>query len=77
MTLTLDDDILATAGITNQELLIEIAATLYHRKGLPLGKASALAGLNRIVFLEELAAREIPIHYNEQELDRDIKTLGL
>ena len=72
MTLTIDDEVLLAAGLTDKELLVDIAAMLYQKKGLSLGKASDLAQMNRIFFLKELAARQIPVNYDLDELDRDL-----
>ncbi len=53
----------------------QFSVSLYERKVLSLGKAAALAHLHRIQFQKELAVREIPIHYSEQDLENDLDTL--
>jgi len=42
-----------------------------------MGKASEFAGMNRILFQKELGKREVPVNYDEGELERDLETLGI
>ncbi len=55
-----------------QELLLELAVSLYARGVLPLGKAGALAGLGRFEFGHLLAGRGIPRDYDLAELEADL-----
>jgi predicted HTH domain antitoxin len=55
------------------ELLKELALALYHRGALSLGKARALARLNRWQFEQLLAERRIPRHYTEADLGEDLR----
>ena len=54
-----------------------MALLLFQEEKLTLGQASKVAGLHQFEFQGELTARKIPIHYSEEDLDRDILTLGL
>ena len=48
-------------------LRCELAAALYQRDLLALGKAAELAGLTRESFAVELARRNSPRHYSQED----------
>lgn len=77
MTLKIEGIDLNSINMSEDELILEIAILLYSQGRLSMGKASKLAKMNRILFQNELGKRKIPINYNEQELEADLKTLGL
>ena len=52
-------------------LRCELAAALYQRAILAFGKAAELASLTRESFAIELARRNIPRHYSEQDASLD------
>ncbi len=54
----------------------ELALALYSQQILPFGKASELAGLNRLAFGELVASRNTPRHYSEEELGQDVEYAG-
>ena len=76
MILSIPDTILSQANIPADQLRVEIAAFLYQRKMLSIGQAKKIAQLDLINFQKELAKREINIHYNAAELDKDLKNLS-
>lgn len=55
------------------ELRKELALALYVRGMLPFGKARLLAGVSVRDFVELLAARQIPRHYSEDDLQMDLE----
>jgi len=75
MGLTIPDEILAAARMTEAELRQEVAILLYQREKLTLAQANRLAGLNRLQFQHLLASRQIPIHYDVAEFEEDLKVL--
>ena len=75
MTLNISDSILKSSGLTKDQLILEIAISLYERSILSLGKAALLANVHRIQFQKALADREISVHYSEKDLDEDLRTL--
>jgi predicted HTH domain antitoxin len=77
MALIISDEILAKSQLSEQEFLIEIACYLYDKKRLSMGKARELAKLHLIDFQKELAKRDIDIHYSREDLDKDLKNLGI
>ncbi len=62
MTITVPDDVLRQAGLTEREAVIEFACRLFDAQRLDLFAASRLGGLSRAEFEAELRARHIPIH---------------
>ena len=77
MTVEIPDQVLKQAGLTSKELLLRVALLLFQEEKLTLGQASEVAGMHQFEFQKELAKREIPVHYGEEDLERDLDTLGL
>lgn len=75
MSLIISDETLNSVGLSDQELLIEIAVMLFQQERMSLGQASKLANLNYVQFQELLAKRNIPLHYDIEEFEEDVKTL--
>lgn len=59
-------------GEISARLRCELAAALYQREILAYGKAAELAGLTREGFAYELAKRDIPRHYSNEDLADDL-----
>lgn len=55
-----------------RRLKLELAVSLYAQNALSLGKAAELAGLTRFEMNDVLAARGIPMHYGQQDLEEDL-----
>ena len=55
------------------ELLKELALALYRRGALSLGKARALAQLDRWQFEQLLGERRIPRHFTAADLEEDLR----
>lgn len=77
MTITIPDNALAQANIKPDDLLIELAVYLYDKKALSWGKARKLAGLDEMSFRKELAKRNVFMHFNIEDLEKDLKNLGM
>ena len=75
MSLVIPDDVLEATQMTEEELRREIAVMLFEKEKLTLAKAARLAGMTRIDFQRLLASRRIPIHYDVEDLERDLETL--
>lgn len=75
MIIELSDKLLERAGITEQEIKLEIAILLFKEEKITLGQASELAGVHQVVLQKELAKRKIPIHYDVADFERDLETL--
>ncbi len=77
MALIISDQILEKAQISANDLLVDIACYLYENKRLSMSLAKELAELNQIEFQQELNKREIDLHYSEEDLETDLKNLGV
>ena len=56
-----------------QELLEELAISLYAQGFLSFGKARELASMGKLEFGQLLGKRSIPRHYGREELKDDLK----
>ena len=74
-TLEIPQDLLDSARLTIEDLKVEIAVSLYVNRRLSIGKARELAEMSLWQFRQVLAARRIPAHYDETDLDDDVATL--
>ena len=75
MPLVVSDDFLRRAGMTEEELRLEIAILLFQRERLTLAQGSRLAGVTRLEFQKTLANRRIPVHYDVDDFQEDLKNL--
>ena len=75
MILTIPDDILTAAKMSEDELKLEIAIMLYQQKRLSAGKARRLAGMHLIQFQKELDRRRICVNYDVDDFRADVATL--
>jgi len=76
MHLLLEDQPIAAARISVEEIKIELASALYSRGRLTLGQAARLAGVSHWQMQQALAARGIAASYDEAELDADCRQLN-
>ena len=75
MPLTVSDELLQTAHLSEVELLREIAVTLFQQDRLTLGQAAAFAGLAQLDMQRILASRRIALHYGPEDLEHDLATV--
>ena len=60
-----------------RELVLAAALHWWSQGRLSLGRAAKLAGVPYRQFFDEIAARKIVWPYDEQDLEQDLKALGL
>jgi predicted HTH domain antitoxin len=75
MSFTIPDYILHATRMSVQELSAEIAIMLFQKEKITLAQASRLADMKRLHFQHLLASRQIDIHYDVEDFEKDIKTL--
>ena len=75
MPVTITDEVLFAAHISEPELKQELALTLFQQERLTLGQASRLAEMSQLTFQALLAERQIPIHYGVEEFREDLRTI--
>jgi predicted HTH domain antitoxin len=75
--LEIPDDIVQAIRLPPAEqehqLLVELAVALYARSMLSFGKARELAQMSKYEFGILLGQREIPRHYEAEDLDDDVR----
>ena len=74
-TLEIPQEILDSARLTMSELKIEVAVLLYSENRLSIGKAHEFAGMSLWQFRQLLASRQIPVHFDKDDLNEDVETL--
>ena len=77
MALVIPDSVLNKAQLSGEDLLTDLACYMYDKGRLSFGKASELSGLNYLQFQKALGERNIDIKYSEQDLDTDLRNLGI
>ena len=75
MAVTITDEVLAAARMSERELKRELALALFQQERLTLAQASGLAEMRQLEFQALLAERKIPVHYGIEEFREDIRTL--
>ena len=75
MSVIISDDLLQQIHMDEKEFKLEIAVWFFQKEKMTLAQASKFAGMNRMQFQHLLASRQIPIHYDIKEFDRDLETL--
>jgi predicted HTH domain antitoxin len=75
MHLTLSDDIVLAANLSEADLRLALALALFQDGRITLAQGARLASLDRLAFQHQLSARKLQIHYCEVELDSDMRTI--
>lgn len=68
-------NILDSARLSIDEVLVELAVHLYEQGRLSIGRAHELAGLSLWEFRQSLGFRQIPPHFTAEDLEQDFETL--
>jgi predicted HTH domain antitoxin len=77
MPLTISDELLKDAGLTEREALIEFACRMFDADRLTKPMALRVSGLSRVEFERELINRGLPIiHYTEEMWEQDLEALA-
>ncbi len=74
MPITIPDEVLSAAHLSESQLRQERALTPFLQERLVLAQASHLAQMSQLAFQGLLAEREIPIHYGVDEFREDLRT---
>ena len=75
MAVVVPDDLVRASGLTEAELLLELAVSLYRENRFTLGQAARLAGMPQDAMLGVLAKRQIAVHYGVEDLQQDLENL--
>lgn len=74
--LTISDEILTTARMTEKELREQLALFLYSKNKFSMGQACRFTGLNILAFQELMFNNNVEHHYGIQDFRDDVKTLN-
>jgi predicted HTH domain antitoxin len=75
MQLAMKSELTANTGLSEADLLVELAVLLYERDKLTLGRAAKLAGMDKWALNDLLAERKVPMHYDLKEWEQDLATI--
>jgi len=75
MSITIADEVLAAAHMSELELKRELAVALFQLARLTLAQSSRLAEMSQLEFQAVLADRQIPVHYGVEEFREDLQAL--
>jgi predicted HTH domain antitoxin len=73
--LEIPQDVLDSARLSIDQVLVELAVHLYEQGRLSIGKSHELAGLSLWEFRQLLGFRQIPPHFAAEDLAQDLETL--
>lgn len=59
-----------------QAIRIEVSSLLYQQQVWSIGQAARFAGLPYIQFQDLLASKNIPLNYDQSDLEEDIETIN-
>ena len=77
MALVISDEFLKKMNTSASSLLIDLACFLYEKRRMSFGKCRELSGLNHLDFQAELGKRHIYVNYDQDDLETDLKNLGI
>lgn len=77
MNVVIFDEIIKASGLSEKELILELIILLFQKNNISIGKASQLAQMPLLQFQNELAKRNIFVHYDESDLEVDLQNLGI
>ncbi len=71
----LPEELLRTANVSTERRSLEVAKLLalelFRERAISLGRAAELCGVPTAEFMQFAAAREVPLNYTLEDLDRD------
>jgi predicted HTH domain antitoxin len=73
--LEIPQDVLDSARLSLDQVLVELAVHLYAQGRLSIGKAHELAGLSIWEFRQLLGFRQIPPHFAAEDLEQDLEAV--
>ncbi|HYV92180.1 MAG TPA: UPF0175 family protein [Chitinophagales bacterium] len=75
MLLELPDSVLQAFSNDENKLKMELAIMLFEKEIFTLAQAATFAGVHRMSFQKVLAERKIPIHYDIEDYEEDLRTI--
>jgi predicted HTH domain antitoxin len=63
------------ARVRASDLLLDLALGMYASNRVTLGRAAEIAGLSQLDFQRELGRRRIPLHYDLEDFQADLRAV--
>jgi predicted HTH domain antitoxin len=76
MIIEIPDEVVARAPLGERAIKLAVLAFLYQKRVLTLERASKMAGVTRLDFQHVLADQNIPIHYDLEDLEMDLRHIA-
>ena len=76
MVIEIQDEVLRGLELTEAQALVDLAVGLFTERRVTLGRAAEIARLTQLDFQRELGSRNIPLHYDMEDLEADVQTLA-
>ena len=76
MLIEIQDEALRGLELTEPQVRLDLAVGLFTERRVTLGRAAEISRLTQLEFQQELNRREIPIHYDMEDLLADVSTLA-
>jgi predicted HTH domain antitoxin len=73
--MVISDELVQASGMSEGELFQELILLLFTREKLSLGKASRLLNMTQLDFQALLAAHDLYLHYDIEDLQQDMANL--
>ena len=76
MVIEIQDKPLRGLKLTEPQALIDLAVGMFTERRITLGRAGKIARQTQLDFQRELGRRGIPLHYDVENLQADVRTLA-
>jgi predicted HTH domain antitoxin len=71
----IDDGLLHGVKLSPEQVRLELAVGLFSDRKVTLGRGAEIAGIPQVEFMRELGRRKIPMHYDIEDFEEDLRTL--
>ena len=75
MTIELSEKELGSMELTSDQARIDLAVGMYSGRRASMGRAAKIAGMPKVLFMQEIGRRGICINYTMEDLQHDIETV--
>lgn len=76
MTIEVHDEALRGLELTEPQALLDLAIGLFTERRITLGRGAEIARVPQLDFQRELSRRNIPIHYDVEDLQADLRAFA-
>lgn len=75
MLIEIEDEVFGPLAISGEEIRLDMALGMFMSGRVTLGRAADIAGVAQTEFLSHLGERGIPLHYQLDDVELDLRTL--